>query len=99
MGRTALLADPESRRFETAFDDAWRRCPDPITLPARAANPAVGLVATLSTQPGTGPANGWQLARAAAARPYVQGFQLNLTRRSTRAAVPFLLRTFPALRG
>jgi hypothetical protein len=67
---------------------------------ARAANPSVVLIATLSTQPGTGPANGWQLARAAAAvRPYVQGFQLNLTRQSTRAAVSFLLRTFPALRG
>ena len=67
---------------------------------ARAANPSVVLIATLSTQPGTRWANGWQLARAAAAvRPYVQGFQLNLTRRSTRAAVSFLLRTFPALRG
>jgi hypothetical protein len=67
---------------------------------ARAANPSVVLIATLSTQPGTGSANGWQLARAAAAvRPYVRGFQLNLTRRSTRAAVSFLLRTFPALRG
>ena len=67
---------------------------------ARAANPSVVLIATLSTQTGAGWANGWQLARAAAAvRPYVQGFQLNLTRRSTRAAVSFLLRTFPALRG
>ena len=67
---------------------------------AKAANPSVVLIATLSTQPGTGSANGWQLARAAAAvRPYVRGFQLNLTRQSTRAAVSFLLRTFPALRG
>jgi hypothetical protein len=67
---------------------------------ARAANPSVVLIATLSTQPGTGWADGWQLARAAAAvRPYVQGFQLNLTPRSARAAVSFLLRTFPALRG
>ena len=67
---------------------------------ARAANPSVVLVATLSTQAGTRWVNGWQLARAAAAvRPYVQGFQLNMTRGSTRAAVAFLLRTFPALRG
>jgi len=67
---------------------------------ARAANPGVVLIATLSTQPGSSRVNGWQLARAAAAvRPYVQGFQLNLTRRTTRAAVSFLLRTFPALRG
>jgi hypothetical protein len=66
---------------------------------ARAANPAVVLIATLSTQPGARSVNGWQLARAAAAvRPYVQGFQLNMTQRSTRAAVSFLLRTFPALR-
>jgi hypothetical protein len=67
---------------------------------ARAANPSVVLIASLSTQPGTRWVNGWQLARAAAAvRPYVQGFQLNMTRRSARAAVSFLLRTFPALRG
>lgn len=66
---------------------------------ARAANPSVILVATLSTQPGTRRLRGWQLARAAAAiRPFVQGFQLNMTRRSTRAAVAFL-RTIPALRG
>jgi hypothetical protein len=67
---------------------------------ARAANRSVILIATLSTQPGTRRVNGWQLAQAAAAvRPYVQGFQLNMTRGSTRAAVAFLLRTFPALRG
>jgi len=66
---------------------------------ARAANPAVVLIATLSTQPGTRWVSGWQLARAAAAvRPFVQGFQLNMTRRSTRAAVAFL-RTIPALGG
>jgi hypothetical protein len=66
---------------------------------ARAANPSVVLIATLSTQPGTGWVSAWQLSRAAAAvRPFVQGFQLNLTRRSTRAAVAFL-RTIPALRG
>lgn len=66
---------------------------------ARAANPSVVLIATLSTQPGTGRASSGQLSRAAAAvRPFVQGFQLNMTRRSTRAAVAFL-RTIPALRG
>jgi hypothetical protein len=66
---------------------------------ARAANPAVVLIATLSTQPGGRWVSGWQLARAAAAlRPFVQGFQLNLTRWSTRAAVAFL-RTVPGLRG
>jgi hypothetical protein len=66
---------------------------------ARAANPAVVLIATLSTQPGTGRVSGGQLARAAAAvRPYVQGFQLNMTRRSTRTAVAFL-RTISAFRG
>src|SRR6266536_3237608 len=63
---------------------------------ARAANPAVVLIATLSTQPGSRWVSGWQLTRAAAAvRPFVQGFQLNMTRRSTRAAVAFL-RTIPA---
>ncbi len=66
---------------------------------ARAANPSVVLIATLSTQPGTRWVSGWQLSRAAAAvRPFVQGFQLNMTRRSTRAAVAFL-RMIPALRG
>jgi hypothetical protein len=66
---------------------------------ARAANPSVVLIATLSTQPGGSWASGWQLARAAAAlRPFVQGFQLNMTRWSTRAAVTFL-RTVPGLRG
>jgi hypothetical protein len=66
---------------------------------ARAANPSVVLIATLSTQPGGRWVSGWQLARAAAAlRPFVQGFQLNLTRWSTRAAVAFL-RTVPGLRG
>jgi len=66
---------------------------------ARAANPAVILIATLSTRPGTRWARGWQLARAAAeVRPFVQGYQLNMTRGSTRAAVAFL-RTIPALRG
>jgi hypothetical protein len=67
---------------------------------ARAANPSVVLIATLSTQPGARAVSGWQLAQAAAAlRPFVQGFQLNMTRWSTRAAVSFLLRTFPGLRG
>jgi len=66
---------------------------------ARAANPSVVLIATLSTQPGTSWVSGRQLARAAASvRPFVQGFQLNLTRRSARAAVAFL-RTIPAFRG
>lgn len=66
---------------------------------ARAANPGVVLIATLSTQPATGRVSGGQLARAAAeVRPYVQGFGLNLTRRSTRAAVAFL-RTISAFRG
>jgi len=66
---------------------------------ARAANPSVVLIATLSTQPGGRWASGGQLARAAAAlRPFVQGFQLNMTRWSTRAAVTFL-RTVPGLRG
>jgi hypothetical protein len=66
---------------------------------ARAANPSVVLIATLSTQPGGTWVSGWQLARAAAAlRPFVQGFQLNMTRWSTRAAVAFL-RTVPGLRG
>jgi len=68
-------------------------------MQARAANPAVVLIAALSTQPGTRWLNGWRLARAAAAvRPFVQGFQLNMTRRSTRAAVAFL-RAIPAFRG
>jgi hypothetical protein len=59
----------------------------------------VVLIATLSTQPGGRWASGGQLARAAAAlRPFVQGFQLNMTRWSTRAAVTFL-RTVPGLRG
>ena len=67
---------------------------------ARAANPSVVVIATLSTQPGARWVSGWQLAQAAVAlRPFVQGFQLNMTRRSTRAAVSFLLRTFPGLRG
>ena len=62
-------------------------------------NPSVVLIATLSTQPGTSWVSGRQLARAAASvRPFVQGFQLNLTRRSARAAVAFL-RTIPAFRG
>jgi hypothetical protein len=66
---------------------------------ARAANPSVVLIATLSTRPGTRPMSGWQLAGAAAAvRPYVQGFQLNLTRGTARAAVAFL-RAIPAFRG
>ena len=83
------LSSTELRRFAAA-----------CAKQARAANRSVVLVATLSTQPGTRWVNGWQLARAAAAvRPYVQGFQLNMTRGSTRAAVAFLLRTFPALRG
>jgi hypothetical protein len=66
---------------------------------ARAANRSVVLIATLSTQPAAGPVSGSQLHRAAAAlRPYVQGFQLNLTRGTARAAVAFL-RTLPAFRG
>jgi hypothetical protein len=66
---------------------------------ARAANPSVVLVATLSTRPGPAWVSGWQLSQAAAAvRPYVQGFQLNMTRGTTRAAVAFL-RTIPAFRG
>jgi hypothetical protein len=66
---------------------------------ARAANPRVVLIATLSTQPGGKPVNGWQLAQAAQAlRPFVQGFQLNMTRWSTRAAIAFL-RSIPALSG
>jgi hypothetical protein len=68
-------------------------------LQARAANPAVVLIATLSTHPGDSWVSGWQLGQAAAAvRPFVQGFQLNMTRRTTRAAVAFL-RTLPAFRG
>jgi len=66
---------------------------------ARAANPSVVLVATLSTRPGPAWVSGWQLSQAAAAvRPYVQGFQLNMTRGTTRAAVAFL-RTIPAFHG
>lgn len=66
---------------------------------ARVANPSVVLIATLSTQSGNRWVSGWQLTQAAAAvRPFVQGFQLNMTRRTTRAAVAFL-RTLPAYRG
>jgi hypothetical protein len=66
---------------------------------ARAANPSVVLLATLSTQPDGRWVSGWQLAQAAAAlRPFVQGFQLNMTRWSTRAAVAFL-RTVPGMGG
>lgn len=83
------LSSTEVRRFAAA-----------CAKQARAANPSVVLIATMSTQPGARWVSGWQLARAAAAvRPFVQGFQLNMTRWSTRAAVSFLLRTFPGLRG
>src|SRR5258708_32917953 len=58
---------------------------------ARAANPSVVLIATLSTQPGTRRVSGWRLSRAAAAvRPFVQGFQLNMTRRATPAPAAVL---------
>jgi hypothetical protein len=58
---------------------------------ARAANPHVAMLATLSTAPAGYPVTSGQLARAAAAiRPFVQGFQLNLTQASVRPALLFL---------
>jgi hypothetical protein len=58
---------------------------------ARAANPHVAVLATLSTVPLGHPATGDQVARAAAAiRPFVQGFQLNLTAASLGPALAFL---------
>ena len=58
---------------------------------ARAANPHVAVLATLSTVPLGHPATGGQVARAAAAiRPFVQGFQLNLTAASLQPALAFL---------
>jgi hypothetical protein len=62
----------------------------------RASNPAAVLIATLSTRPGRRPVTGRQLAGAAAAiRPFVQGFLLNMTAQSVRAARAFL-QTVPA---
>jgi hypothetical protein len=58
---------------------------------ARAANPQVAVLATLSTDPLGHPVTGRQLARAAAAlRPWVQGIQLNLSRSSVSSAFAFL---------
>jgi hypothetical protein len=58
---------------------------------ARAANPSVVLIATLTTQSGPRRVSGWQLSQVAAAvRPYVQGFELNMTRGTTPNAVAFL---------
>jgi hypothetical protein len=58
---------------------------------ARAANPHVAVLATLSTVPLGHQVTGSELARAAAAiRPFVQGFQLNLTTASLRPALAFL---------
>ena len=58
---------------------------------ARAASPHVAVLATLSTVPLGHPVTGGQLARAAAAiQPFVQGFQLNLTRAAIRPALTLL---------
>ena len=66
---------------------------------ARAADPAVVLLATLSTQLGSGQVSGAQLGRAAdVLRPYVQGFQLNSRSWTTATAVAFL-QALPELRG
>lgn len=60
---------------------------------ARAASPHVAVLATLSTVPLGHRVTGGQLARAAAAiQPFVQGFQLNLTRVSIRPALTLLRR-------
>ena len=58
---------------------------------ARAANPHVVLIATISTAPGGVPASPAAIRRAAETmRPYVQGFMLNMTAATTPAAVAFL---------
>jgi hypothetical protein len=58
---------------------------------ARAANSRVILIATLSTMPDHSPATDGQLVRAAAAiRPFVQGFELNMTRASAGTGIAFL---------
>lgn len=58
---------------------------------ARAANPSVVVIATLSTAPGRVLADPGAIARAARTmRPYLDGFMLNLTRATTAEAVAFL---------
>jgi len=58
---------------------------------ARAANPDVVVIATISTAPGGVPAGSAAMVRAAETmRPYVEGFMLNTTRATTPAALAFL---------